>query len=166
MVLLLPFSSCTLRFSTTSGLNLPPALNFDKSFFNLSKEDAMSASRPEKSNGSSDAASPESDFEAAAACFSSRAAFPPFFERHCDDEKLRVGSVRCTVAFEILLEALRGADGVWHWLLSRDQLMQVLLAFETYRNLARGDKVPRRALIPTVTASNTETARWLIFTNM
>jgi len=79
-VWLLLLSGCTRKFSRISGLKRPPARSFDRSFFRRSIADAMSASSAKKSKGSSPPALlPES---LGAACFSSRAALPPFFSRH------------------------------------------------------------------------------------
>ena len=72
-------SGCTRKFSSSSGLNLPPARSFDKSSLKRATAAAMSASRAEKSAGSSAGAA--SFCEAAWALDSSRAALPPFLRR-------------------------------------------------------------------------------------
>ena len=72
-------SGCTRKFSSSSGLNLPPARSFDKSSFKRSTAAAMSASRAEKSAGSSAGAA--SFCEADCDLDSSRAALPPFLRR-------------------------------------------------------------------------------------
>lgn len=77
-VCLFVLSGCTLRFSRTSGLNLPPARSLDRSFLNCSMVAAISDSRLVKSLGSSAGASLPVAF-----C-SSRAALPPFLWKHCD----------------------------------------------------------------------------------
>jgi len=74
-VSLLLLSGCTRRFSNTSGLKRPPARSFERSFFNRSIVVAMSVSSSVKSDGSSFVESLEDED----ACFSSRAALPPFF---------------------------------------------------------------------------------------
>lgn len=68
-------SGATRKFSSTSGLNLPPARSFERSSFRRSIAVAMSASRAEKSDGSSTAEPLDWDLD------SSRAALAPFLRR-------------------------------------------------------------------------------------
>jgi hypothetical protein len=77
-------SGWTRRLSRTSGLKRPPARSLERSFFRRSTAVSMSDSREEKSKGSSfpGVALPLPDSLAGDACFSSRAALPPFLRRH------------------------------------------------------------------------------------
>jgi hypothetical protein len=93
-------SGCTRKFSSNSGLNLPPARNFDKSSFRRSTAAAISASRAEKSDGSSAGAA--SFWEAAWDLDSSRAALPPFLRRGGVVEKgRRAGRVHCWLVVRV-----------------------------------------------------------------
>lgn len=89
----LAFSGCTLRFSSASGLNRPPARSLERSFFRRSTVVAMSASRVEKSKGSSLLASFPPLDDLLEAAFSSRAAFAPFFCRMCEVANGRLGGI-------------------------------------------------------------------------
>jgi len=79
------FTKCTLKFSKTSGLNLPPVLSFDKSTFNFSRTFSMEVSREEKSWGSSVSVALEEVFSAAI-----RSALVIFLREGGVLEKLRI----------------------------------------------------------------------------
>lgn len=89
----LVLSGCTRKFSSSSGLNLPPARSLDRSSLRRSTAAAMSASRAEKSAGSSVEAA--SFWEADWDLDSSRAALAPFLRREGVVLKGRRGERYC-----------------------------------------------------------------------
>lgn len=86
------FTSCTRRFSKSSGLKRPPARSFDSSSFSLSCALEMPLSSSEKSKGSSDPAAEafEGDDEASSERGSTRDGFPPFFSKGEVEANVRV----------------------------------------------------------------------------